>query len=886
MKIPPKTVQANHYVERFVRTVRSERTTNTELQRTPRSRSSPRVWPALNDYRPHQGREHHPPNHTGRHHPAQQIDPPPPDLRLIDALRRAFSGLVVCWRRGVGWAPAVGGHTDAVSPDWLPDVTDIVKTGVAGIQAAAAWRRPATTDNAPDDGSDYAVPGTSTAVPCEAGPIVVHGREQDTTRLLAALDKRNPQGPQLLVGAGGMGKSTIAGQVAARARETDRQRQIWWITATNEERLSSGLISVAQQLGASTADQEILRTHTVAELGDIADRFWDRLESTRPGWLLVINNADDPSLLGPPDGTGWIRPTHHGLLLVTTRDGAQSHWPGCAELVKITELTTEDAIRVLMDLAPDAGGRQAAQALAIRLGRLPLALRMAGMYLRRDFRLWPTFDEYRQALEQHGVARVDGSPAHREAIQTWELSLDALATADCPQARPLLWLLACYAPGNRIPQEILTASDLPETSRHPLATLLAPAAELTTHELAEHCLAGVDGLASVGLIQGPTTPSERGTMELHPFIAEATRSVLDATDSATTTIDPSLVRSGAVAAISARTEILDVSRAEHWQYFHVLTPHVQQLLAGAGPHLRPQERQVLLDCMTRCITSYLWSRAEQRAEQLARSALELGRQLACVDSPAFLRLQLTQAWSIREQDRYAESETLFRELLRRQLALLPDGPIHTDTLRTRHHLAWAVGRQGRWADAEAEFRDVLRLRRDICQRQGENIDDIDILHTRCMLCWCVGNQGRWEEAEHGYRLLVANRETILGATHPDTLDTGESLGKVLAWQGKWVEAEINFQELATARCSALGETHPDTLLARQLAAYAAGHRAQLHHNRQGVRDAIRTLIQVLDQQRSIRGEAHRNTRDTHALIAALRRTDTPVPPWPTDLPRP
>jgi hypothetical protein len=61
-------------------------------------------------------------------------------------------------------------------------------------------------------------------------------------------------------------------------------------------------------------------------------------------------------------------------------------------------VSIEAATNVLMDLAPDAGSWDAAQALAARLGCLPQALRMAGIYLRREFIAWPTFDEYRRAL--------------------------------------------------------------------------------------------------------------------------------------------------------------------------------------------------------------------------------------------------------------------------------------------------------------------------------------------------------------------------------------------------------------------------------------------------------------------------------------------------------
>ncbi|MDQ3886491.1 MAG: tetratricopeptide repeat protein, partial [Actinomycetota bacterium] len=209
-----------------------------------------------------------------------------------------------------------------------------------------------------------------------------------------------------------------------------------------------------------------------------------------------------------------------------------------------------------------------------------------------------------------------------------------------------------------------------------------------------------------------------------------------------------------------------------------------------------------------------------------------------------------------------------------------------DTLYTRHDLAWAMGRLGRWAEAEHELRQVLREYRTHRQRQGQDRDDAFILHTRCKLCWCIGKQGRWDTAKQDYRLLLTDRAAILGPDHPDTLDTRESLGKTLAWQGEWADAETEFHALATGRRAALGEQHPDTLLAHQLETYAAGYQARLRHDRRAQRAAISQLEQILPRQEFVRGAEHRNTRDCHAFLAALRGTYSPDMPWTDDLPSP
>jgi hypothetical protein len=133
-------------------------------------------------------------------------------------------------------------------------------------------------------------------------------------------------------------------------------------------------------------------------------------------WLLVLDNADDPDLLAAGQGRvherrGWLRaPCEHGAVLVTTRSA--NAW-GEAALLQVGPLSRDDGAAVLRDLAPDAGPD--ADALADRLGCLPLALRLAGSYLAavRSFPAIPglaaptTFGEYHHAWEERFVELRD-----------------------------------------------------------------------------------------------------------------------------------------------------------------------------------------------------------------------------------------------------------------------------------------------------------------------------------------------------------------------------------------------------------------------------------------------------------------------------------------------
>jgi tetratricopeptide (TPR) repeat protein len=417
-----------------------------------------------------------------------------------------------------------------------------------------------------------------------------------------------------------------------------------------------------------------------------------------------------------------------------------------------------------------------------------------------------------------------------------------------------------------------------------MASPLASGKQLPARQLAD-LMAGLQGLATVGLIHRVDPAGGRRAIEVHPFISEVTRSILEASDPAETGINPQAIRERAVTAVQAALSRLDCGSAEDWPSFQTLTPHVTDLLATTARHLSREHRRALLNGMVRCIASYIWSRAEHRAEQLAISGLALASSLGAEHETVYQRLRHMRAFALREQARLPEAERLFREVLA-QLTQLHQDATHGDTLHARHDLAWTLGRQGHWATAEEQFRDVLRLRRQRRQQDGQQGDDADILHTRCMLCWSIGKQGRWPEAERDYRQLATDRARLLRPDHADTLDTRENIGKALAWQGQWARARREWAQLAVLRTDVLGPRNPDTLRTRQLAAYATGILARESASPNDQRQATTDLEEILDTQIDVRGENHQETRETRALLTNLDGKHRPGSTWPEDLPQP
>jgi tetratricopeptide (TPR) repeat protein len=707
----------------------------------------------------------------------------------------------------------------------------------------------------------------------------VRGRDEVLRELRVAL-RRAPGQVQVLAGVGGVGKSTIAlALTLATQAQTPkwgrRHRGVWWVSAADAASLTGGITSLARELGGRLADLKAVQSGAA----DAPDRVWSLLLRARRGWLLVVDNADDPCLVGAPDGNGWLRRTNRGLLVVTTRTTEPHRWGSDAKVHRVDLLPEADAARVLLDLAPKAGDATQAQALARRLGCFPLALHAAGRYLGSSFVGWRSFDAYLHALDTKGVAHVltagtgtaEGEDRRGVVTQTWELSLDGLADHGVPQARPLLRLLSCYAPATPIPGSLLDA--------HRLGGLVACGQSLTDDEVQQRVEQGLRGLAEVGLIDidkdrhaedgrpPSATSTEPAAVMVHPLIAETNRAHLDAT---TTTTSPALaapgcVRQAAVDLIAAAADSLGINTPKDWPRWQRLTPHLRALLKADACHLGAEDLAALLDATTCAVSAHVWrrARAERAGEDLARDAIDAidGTRLRD-DHPAALRLRHVLAWAVAWQERWSEAEMQLQQVLAdRRRTLGPDDP---DTLETRHQLAWAIGNQGqrRWAEAETAFARVLAARVRLL-----GTDHPDTLHTRCMLYWIFAEQGRLAEAEDGFRQLLDDRQRVLGQADPDDpdiLDTRFTLAKVLRRLGRLDEAKAALRQVLDDRQRVLGPNDTDTLRTRhELACTVASQGRRAKAKRQ-----LRRLH--ADQVREL-GTDHPDTRATRERLEALRR---------------
>ena len=699
------------------------------------------------------------------------------------------------------------------------------------------------------------------AVPFGRLPAVVRGRDQ----LLAELRRplaRKPRGSGrtwVLVGMGGLGKSTVALATAAAAQA--RGWQVWWVTATDTASLTGGMLEVLRQLGAPESVAGPVREGALAG----PERAWTFLNgANRAGrrWLLVLDNADAPSVLAahgaasPADHDGWLRPNPAGMMVVTTRARDPRVWGPGVILRELQPLDDDAAAMVLTDLAPGAEGPMAGQAreLGRRLGGLPLALHLAGCYLASPFARWPSFGSYLRALDSAelpaALADLDdpGAQARATIQQTWGLSLDALAADGRSQARPLMFLLSCFAPATPIPATMLR----PE----PLAELLGtggPASDIADESPGNgkerrlrdglHCLAAV-GLINVADTDGQATAR---AVTVHPVVADANRSrLLHAARS-----DMPVIGEAAVCLLRTATSGLDYRHPSDWPTWRKVVPHVMALLEWLAPYLAADTLSSLLDVSSSAADALSRSGDRSEAERLGRASVTAAARIGA-DHRASLMAHQTLADKTAGQGRYREAEELYRQVLTRQLQVMGDK--HADTLKTRRRLASSIAHQGRYREAELMYLQVLP---DLSQTLGD--EHPDTLTTRGLIAWVARLQGRHSDAEQLYQQVLAERRRILGDDHPETLSARHHIAQRVAFQARYEEAEHMRNQVLNERYQVPGDDHPETLSAHHIAervAFQAQYEEaeQMHH-------------QVLGDRRRVLGDDHPDTVSTLSSLA-------------------
>lgn len=253
---------------------------------------------------------------------------------------------------------------------------------------------------------------------------------------------------QAISGLGGIGKTQIAVEYAYRY--CDKYRLVLWVRATTTDTLISDFVAIADLLQLSERDEQ--NQNKIVR----AVKQW--LSATE-GWLLIFDNADDPTIISDflPSGKA-------GHILFTTR--AQSMGP-IAQSIEVEKMGMVEGTLLLLRRTKvleaevfldqvqeeDLAG---AEAIAIELDFLPLALDQAGAYVEETGCSLPSYLALYRTHRKDLLQRRGSFPiGHPESVATtWSLSFQKIEQINAVAAN-LLRLCAFLDP-DAITEEFIT----------------------------------------------------------------------------------------------------------------------------------------------------------------------------------------------------------------------------------------------------------------------------------------------------------------------------------------------------------------------------------------------------------------------------------------------
>ncbi|MEW1862886.1 tetratricopeptide repeat protein [Streptomyces sp. NPDC088194] len=634
----------------------------------------------------------------------------------------------------------------------------------------------------PTTGGHWPGPDSVRVALAERVPKILRNRSHLRAALTTAI--REGRGIHVVHGMGGCGKTSLAHWAFQEALNQDRVAL--WVSASDRTTLRAAMLAVAADRGAAPGEV------AAAQLGQraAADLVWHYLERSPQPWLLVIDNADEPSLL---EEGGWLRASAAGTVLVTSRRSTAALWHG-ASLHRLDVLPLDDAAQVLCDLAPDAGSIQDAKSVAQRLGCLPLALNLAGSYLAHQLLESWTMSDYHDRLQDDATGLIDQG-AHAQdgrhlVSRTWQLTLDGLTAQGLPEATTLLRLLSCFA-ADPLPLTVLgrgavAAADL-ESLEPPLPVdqLESALRGLLDHSLATQCAGPgavrciqLHGLLLESVHGGIPAPQRAGYVRV---ATDLLRAVLPAQDP-----------------VPVDTEQL-----------RLITPHITALLRHVDEATVSPALGIALQVAQRVHETGDYA----AAIALTTLAGDTSQRLQGATHPDTLGARHQQGDALRRLGRLAEAERLLRHVHHERTAVLGAG--HPDTLRTAALLSLPLYLLGRHDESLAWLGGAIEG-----QRRALGEDHVDTLRSRALNLEFLAETGHTDAFVREGPETVAGCERALGSEHPVTVIAYSNYALGLLHTAAPEEAEAAARRALDARIRLHGPDHPLVYSAKLVLSWA------------------------------------------------------------------
>ncbi|KAG8845552.1 hypothetical protein FRB91_001665 [Serendipita sp. 411] len=618
----------------------------------------------------------------------------------------------------------------------------------------------------------------------------------------------------VLTGMGGSGKTQIAVNFASLFEKRFPETPVFFLDASSETSLNADLIT-------------LVRSQT--------DKYDDALTWLASGiknWLLILDNADDPSL----KLSKFLPRASHGHVIITTRNSTHRLLaPRSSHAVDA--LPMEDSITLLLRSSgneDNEANRSLAKEIAEGLGRLPLALAHAAAYILINNCLDAFLATYRASRNQFLQSMPDLPQDYPYSVErTIEMSfrclsvrvqemlmvftyMDARSIARCIVERAAEREFLHIPQGSEVPPQpdtILQAKVLQD--------IFCSGGEWNAFEL--------DGMIGeclkYSLLQMSTTGGER-FYSMHPLVQTYLQSI------------SSTVRNCSTRRLIVRLLASATTTSNRYEFFgfnRLLSPHVRLIRLGdvveAGDHygfgdiLSEEGNGLAIPHLEQCVKQWKFSIGSNTNTTLASMVML---------SNSYYSLGKVQ-----------EALQLEEEVFQKWKQVL--GPDHLDTLMAMNNLAASYASLGRAQEALPLQEEVLQKRKQLL-----GPDHLSTMMVMSNLAASYYSLGRVEEALPLQEEVLQKRKQALGPDHLDTLAAMGNLAVSYASLGRVEEALLLREEVFQTLKQLLRPDHLDTLI-------AMGNLAVSYKSLGRAHEALSLEKEVLEKWKKLLGPDHRDT---------------------------